>query len=139
MLLFIMALKNMILSYSNSNTSHVIVYPCRCLCSRCFCAIQIHLMLLFILSSFISEHKFWDSNTSHVIVYLYRDPDPGFVTAFKYISCYCLSKGRDNIVRTSSRFKYISCYCLSSRTRAFIRAGGYSNTSHVIVYHCRKM
>ena len=98
----------------NSNTSHVIVYPCcRCLW-KSSTRIQIHLMLLFILSS-----------GSMVI-------SGGL---FKYISCYCLSPcgvGRFylNVIQIHLMLLFISwprCCC---------SAFWDSNTSHVIVYLC---
>ena len=57
--------------YFDSNTSHVIVYRERTGDRKEVVTIQIHLMLLFIRSSFSAYWSCRDSNTSHVIVYLY--------------------------------------------------------------------
>ena len=54
--------------------------------------IQIHLMLLFILTSSVEKLA---------------------VNIFKYISCYCLSRRLKSGLCIISTFKYISCYCLS--------------------------
>ena len=94
-------------------------------------------MLLFIAlfaEGLLSENY---SNTSHVIVY--PVPHSVFlrVSAFKYISCYCLSilliivvvlklySNTSHVIvylfeqlmaPALTEFKYISCYCLSGRT-----------------------
>ena len=41
--------------------------------------------------------------------------------------------------RRVKRFKYISCYCLSPPVSFKAWFSWYSNTSHVIVYHCERV
>ena len=95
------------------------------------------------------------SNTSHVIVYLEDVESEQRAQEFKYISCYCLSKGygperwcnansnTSHVIVYRKRhcgaeqeglFKYISCYCLSEKRSSRFARKNYSNTSHVIVY-----
>ena len=81
-----------------------------------------------------------------------------YVIRFQYISCYCLSKKRIDILIRDRKFQYISCYCLSTgttltkimepisihlmllfilKTKQFIHRRRYFNTSHVTVYRNR--
>ena len=99
------------------------------------------------------------SNTSHVILYRIRSQTPQSASAFKYISCYSLSKLRltlrirfrysntshvilyreKGVIRANRRtaFKYISCYSLSPGIFPVYERVPYSNTSHVILYHVK--
>ena len=98
--------------------------------------IQIHLMLFFILLTFVQPLHVKNSNTSHVILYpmrrfpdwtgsaysntshviLYLDSthyEGKELAEFKYISCYSLSLLCFCQFLCCWRFKYISCYSLS--------------------------
>ena len=120
---------------TNSNTSHVTLYQIQFDRGTELLLIQIHLMLLFIVSDLLHRCSDQHSNTSHVTLYhsvqllrcvvcliqihlmlvfiLDRVQDSLDFCAFKYISCYSLSSRR--ILRKScgTVFKYISCYSLS--------------------------
>ena len=52
---------------------------------------------------------------------------------FKYISCYCLSRGRGAAARRSGIQIHLMLLFISARWRA-AKCSYYSNTSHVIVY-----
>ena len=113
MLLFIHLLQSRRILSRNFNTSHVTVYPLSSKFLYFIYRISIHLMLLFI-----------------PLV-------PNFSissTAFQYISCYCLSCVRLNIVKINSIFQYISCYCLSRCFQHQHIVSRHFNTSHVTVY-----
>ena len=48
-----------------------------------------------------------------MLLFITRKPSlTGYVIAFQYISCYCLSTSADTVAITIG-FQYISCYCLS--------------------------
>ena len=75
-----------------------------------------------------------DSNTSHVIVY--RGPEvPTVCYAFNsntsHVIVYPWQYWRPLLWDI---FKYISCYCLSVKRRNILPGRAHSNTSHVIVY-----
>ena len=114
MLFFITASPTSGSRISYSNTSHVILY--------------LHLLLHL-------QRLELHSNTSHVILYPSRRRCVCFCFAFKYISCYSLSKvfqngtylaqnsntshvilyqGKRRETTGEGTFKYISCYSLSS-------------------------
>ena len=112
-------------------------------------------MLLFILNSFILYEFSKHFNTSHVTVYRRRGQQYCGSNGFQYISCYCLSWGKDakkvagwnfntshvtvypvaSIAPPVSRkFQYISCYCLSVLGLVLKVSERNFNTSHVTVY-----
>ena len=53
---------------------------------------------------------------------------------FQYISCYCLSEGKQIRQYFIDLFQYISCYCLSVQTEIMQMQNTNFNTSHVTVY-----
>ena len=61
------------------------------------------------------------------------------VIRFQYISCYCLSIKLIIPVPRLEIFQYISCYCLSSLYSSILLRLTDFNTSHVTVYHHRKL
>ena len=98
---------------TNSNTSHVIVYPAAGPTGPGSILIQIHLMLLFIAVVDRLRADPVNSNTSHVIVYQ-------------------VYTSRNGSAKQNSNTSHVIVYPIRKILEAF--RGSYSNTSHVIVY-----
>ncbi len=99
-------------------------------------AIQIHLMLLFILFLPLFSLYLLHSNTSHVIVYrnVHKRNYNGRGIQIHLMLLFILLCQQPP--QLHQLFKYISCYCLSVMDENLKIVGLHSNTSHVIVYHC---
>ena len=98
---------------TNSNTSHVTLYQIQFDRGTELLLIQIHLMLLFIVSDLLHRCSDQHSNTSHVTLYHHEEyfgspagrySNTSHVTLYPEVSMNC------QIARI---FKYISCYSLS--------------------------
>ena len=101
------------LTFKDSNTSHVILYPYQTDPYFTSLFIQIHLMLFFI-------------DVKECVQVLGM--------TFKYISCYSLSVILCFHGVIQVLFKYISCYSLSMMVTELPDGSDHSNTSHVILY-----
>ena len=113
MLLFIFLQVFSFQEICHSNTSHVIVYRARILTFlRSYCHSNTSHVIVYLFRPRRSSCNSHYSNTSHVIVYRRAHGQDGGSSAFKYISCYCLST-----LETKSNWFWL-----------------YSNISHVIVY-----
>ena len=113
---------------------------CYCLSDNIYCkqnygrGISIHLMLLFIL---LDRHALTvdiDFNTSHVTVYRIAGKIYGFVSAFQYISCYCLSEIGAPCLTGSSNFNTSHVTVYRTTRDIFVDSSVDFNTSHVTVY-----
>ena len=115
MFLFIITEITALFSSSNSNTSHVLIYPLLIWYKSSLNPIQIHLMFLFItaaVASCVSESfVFKNISCSYLSLPVMEFGTP--VTVFKYISCSYLSPKSIVFCEHMLIFKYISCSYLS--------------------------